>query len=55
MIAEHAQKALFNGGLTALIMDAARGLFLPDMVTEHIEYARSLLVSGGGVCFVGGG
>ncbi|KAI8469957.1 MAG: hypothetical protein J3K34DRAFT_521754 [Monoraphidium minutum] len=44
VIGEHAQKALFDGSLAATVSSAARSLFIPDVATEHIEYARSVLV-----------
>lgn len=44
VVGQHAQKALFEGGLAALLASASRGLFAPDMASEHIEYARNILV-----------
>ncbi|KIY99214.1 hypothetical protein MNEG_8751 [Monoraphidium neglectum] len=48
VVAEHAQRALFDGALSSTIVSATRSLFLPDTTTEHLEYARSLLVGGRG-------
>jgi hypothetical protein len=50
MVAEHAQRALFEGALAATISSGVHALFVPDMMTEHIEYAKNILVGVLSVC-----
>jgi hypothetical protein len=45
-VAQHGQHAMFGGQLASTIMSAARHVFLPDMATQHIEWAKSILVGG---------
>lgn len=44
VVAQHAQRALFEGSLAATVSDAARALFAPDVAMEHLEHARNILV-----------
>jgi hypothetical protein len=44
VVAQHAQRALFEGALASSVTAAARALFVPDMASEHIEYAKNILV-----------
>ncbi|KIZ06288.1 hypothetical protein MNEG_1669 [Monoraphidium neglectum] len=44
VVARHAQKALFEGALASAVAAGARSLFVPDMATEHIEYAKNILI-----------
>lgn len=56
VVARHAAVALFEGALGAALDDASRALFAPDVASEHIEYAKHVLVGGlggGWVCLGG--
>jgi len=44
VVAAHAQRALFEGALAATIASGVRALYVPDMHTEKLEYAKNIMV-----------
>ena len=46
MVANHGQQSMFAGALAGTIMSAVRHTFIPDMATQHLEYAKTILVRG---------
>jgi hypothetical protein len=47
-MAAQAEHATFVGHLAAVLSSATEFIFMPDIKCDHIEYARRVLVSGGG-------
>jgi hypothetical protein len=46
MVANHGQQSMFAGALAGTIMSGVRHTFIPDVATQHLEYAKTILVRG---------
>jgi len=44
MVASHGQHSMFAGALAGTIMSAVRHTYIPDMATQHLEYAKTILI-----------
>ncbi|GBF94529.1 hypothetical protein Rsub_07063 [Raphidocelis subcapitata] len=43
VVAQHAQRALFEGRLASAVADAARAAFAPDVASDELEWAKTVL------------